>query len=287
MSTNVAVQRTPRGSVGMVLREVKYQQLLFWRNRFGALFTVVFSSVFLVLLSATNTGHIGSLHNIAWPQYYTPGFMAYGVMAACFNNLAISTVVRRESGLLKRLRLSPLPGWALITAVVISATIVSAAGAVLLVLIGIVVFGVSLSGGAILPLIVAIAVGAIAFSALGLAVSTLVPNEDAAGPMISIIFFLLLFLSGLWFPLKSGSTLATISNYFPIRRLLLAMIQPFIGHGTSPWAWHQLGVLALWGLGATYVAVRRFRWSPWKDDHVAGASPFRSGRQDTTAPSRS
>jgi ABC-2 type transport system permease protein len=251
----------------LIFRETRYQQLLFWRNRFGAVFTIVFSSVFLILLSATNTGHIDSLHHIKYAQYYTPGFMAYGVMSACFNNLAISTVIRRETGLLKRLRLSPLPGWALIAALVINAGLVSFAGAALLLVIGVVAFGVTLSGGAVLPLILAILVGAVAFSALGLAVSTIVPNEEAAGPAISIVFFLLLFLSGLWFPLTSGSTLAKISNFFPVRRLILTTTQPFIGHGTSAWDWGDLWVIAVWGVVGAFIATRRFRWSRWKDDH--------------------
>lgn len=251
----------------LVFRETRYQQLLFWRNRFGALFTVVFSSLFLILLSATNTGRIAALHHIKYAQYYTPGFMAYGLMSACFNNLAISTVARRETGLLKRLRLSPLPGWALIASLIISAGVVSLASAALLVFIGIIGFGVTLSAGAVLPLVVALAAGTVAFSALGLATSTVVPNEEAAGPAVSIVFFLLLFLSGLWFSLTPGSTLATISGYLPVRRMILMTSQPFIGHGTSPWAWNDLGVVAIWGVVGACVAVRRFRWSPWKDDH--------------------
>jgi ABC-2 type transport system permease protein len=254
----------------LVLRETRYQQLLFWRNRFGAIFTIIFSSVFLILLSASNTGHINSLHHIKYAQYYTPGFIAYGVMSACFNNLAISTVIRRETGLLKRLRLSPLPGWALIAAIVVSAILVSFTGAILLLAIGILGFGVTLPAASILPLVIAVVVGAAAFSALGLAVSTVVPNEDAAGPAISIVFFLLLFLSGLWFPLTSGSTLAKISNYFPVRRIILATTQGFLGHGTSPWDWHDLAVVAAWGVVGAYVTVRRFKWSRWKDEHVSG-----------------
>ncbi len=265
--TTARTTATRPSAVGLIVRETRYQQLLFWRNRFGAVFTIVFSSLFLVLLSATNTGHIKILHDINYAQYYTPGFMAYGLMSACFNNLAISTVIRRETGLLKRLRLSPLPGWALIAAMVINAVLVSIAGAALLLVIGVAVFGVTLSAGAALPIIAAIIIGAVAFSALGLAVSTIVPNEEAAGPAISIVFFLLLFLSGLWFPLAPGSTLANVSGYLPVRRILLATTQPFIGHGTSPWAWGDLGVVAVWGLLGAYVAVRRFRWSRWKDNH--------------------
>jgi ABC-2 type transport system permease protein len=267
MSTPMTATLRP-GPLGLVIRETRYQQLLFWRNRFGAVFTIVFSSIFLVLLSATNTGHIGALHNIDYAQYYTPGFMAYGVMSACFSNLAISTVIRRETGLLKRLRLSPLPGWALIAAMIVNATLVSVTGAVLLLVIGIVGFGVSLASGSIVPVALAVVVGAVAFSALGLAVSTIVPNEDSAGPSISVVFFLLLFLSGLWFPLTPGSTLAKISNFLPVRRLILATGQPFIGHGTSPWAWSDLLVIAVWGAVGAYLAARRFRWSKWTDNHL-------------------
>jgi ABC-2 type transport system permease protein len=270
--TTIARRPTRPSPIKLVLLETRYQQLLFWRNRFGAVFTIVFSSLFLVLLSASNTGHISSLHHIKYAQYYTPGFMAYGVMSACFNNLAISTVIRRENGLLKRLRLSPLPGWALIAAIVVNAMLVSFVGAILLLLIGILGFGVTLTAGAIVPIIIAIVVGAGAFSALGLAVSTVVPNEDSAGPAISIVFFLLLFLSGLWFPLTSGSTLAKISNYFPVRRLILVTTQPFIGHGTSPWDWHDLLVIAIWGIVGSYIAARRFKWSRWKDDHPGKAT---------------
>lgn len=266
MSAPAPAARRP-GPLGLIVRETRYQQLLFWRNRFGALFTVVFSSVFLVLMAATSTGRIDSLHHIKYAQYYTPAFMAYGVMSACFNNLAISTVVRRESGLLKRLRLSPLPGWALIAAMVLNATLVSLAGAILLAIIGIAGFGVTLPASAVPPLLVAVVVGALAFSALGLAVSTLVPNEEAAGPAISIVFFLLLFLSGLWFPLTPGSALAKLSGFLPVRRMILATAAPFVGHGTSPWEWGDLAVVAVWGVMAAYVALRRFRWSRWKDDH--------------------
>lgn len=269
MTAAPAVASRP-GPVRLVVRELRYQQLLFWRNRFGAFFTIVFSSVFLILLSAVNPGHIASLYHISYAQYYTPGFMAYGVMSACFNNLAITTVVRREMGLLKRLRLSPLPGWALIAALVVNAAVISLAGAVLLVAIGVVGFGVTLGAGAILPTLVAILVGAAAFSGMGLAVSTIVPNEEAAGPAISIVFFLLLFLSGLWFPLTPGSALAKVSDYLPVRRMILAIGQPFLGHGTSPWDWPDLGVVVIWGAAGAYIAIRRFRWSRWKDEHPSG-----------------
>ena len=59
-------------------------------------------------------------------QYYVPGFVAYGIMSACYNILAIAMVNRREMGLLKRVRLSPVPTWILMAAIFLSSMIIAA-----------------------------------------------------------------------------------------------------------------------------------------------------------------
>jgi ABC-2 type transport system permease protein len=249
--------------VKLVGRQVRYEQLSFWLNPVGAVFTVGFSVVFLILLGATagNT-RISFYGNIRLVQYYVPGFAAYGVMAACFNILAITLVNRREMGLLKRLRLSPLPTWALLSAIVLSSMVIATVEVVILLAVGRLGFSVHFPDN-VGAFVVAIVVGMLCFSALGVAMSTLVPNQDAAGPVVSIIFFVLLFLSGLWFPIKPGSGLAQFSSYFPVHHLISAVFAPFdTQKGASPWAWHDLLVVAIWGVVGAIVAVRRWKWSP-------------------------
>ncbi|MGH9055620.1 MAG: ABC transporter permease [Acidimicrobiales bacterium] len=251
------------GDLKLVSRQLRYEQLNFWRNRFGAIFTVAFSVIFLLLLAATGADqHATAIGGIKEIQYFVPGFAAYGVMSACYNNLAIGMVVRREVGLLKRLRLSPIPTWVLFAAVVANALVISVLEVVLLLLIGRFGFDVTLPDNW-LALAVGVLVGVVCFTSLGVAVSTLVPNQDSAGPIISLIFFVLLFLSGLWFPLTPGSALDRVSNYFPIHHLIVAFFAPFdTRRGSSPWAWRDLLVVAIWGVAATYVAIRRFAWEP-------------------------
>ncbi|HUZ19698.1 MAG TPA: ABC transporter permease [Acidimicrobiales bacterium] len=255
-----------RGSVRdayLVGRQVRYEQLAFWRNPFGAIFTVGFSVVFLLLLAAGGgNSRVAYLGNIRLIQYYVPGFAAYGVMSACFNMLGIQLVIRRETGLLKRLRLSPLPTWALLSGIFVNAAIISATQVVVLFVIGRFAFDVHLPHN-YAALVLALVVGVLCFTALGVAISTVIPNQEAAGPIISIVYFVLLFLSGLWFPLNPGSSLAQISAYFPVRHLILAVFAPFqLQRGESPWAWHDLLVMAIWGVAACVVAFRRFRWEP-------------------------
>ena len=249
--------------LGLVAHMVRYEQLFFWVNRIGAVFTVGFSVVFLVLLGASaGNSRISYLGNIKLVDYYVPGFVAYGVMAAAFTTLAVSLVVRRETGLLKRLRLSPVPAWVLIAAIFVSTAIVAVIQVVLLLVIGRFGYGVHLPTS-IGAFVVVLLVGIASFAAMGVAMSTVIPNQEAAGPVISIVFFVLLFLSGLWFPLKANSGLAKFSNLFPVRHFILAVSAPFeFQHGVSPWAWHDLLVVVVWGAVATVIAVRRFRWSP-------------------------
>lgn len=248
--------------VRLVLRQLRYEQLSFWLNPVGAIFTVVFSVVFLVMLGlSAGSSRVSYLGNIKLVQYYVPAFVAYGVMAACFTTLSISLVIRRETGLLKRLRLSPLPTWGLLAAVVLSTVVIALIQVVLLLAVGRWGFGVHLPSdpGAF---VVALLVGVSSFTALGIAMSTIIPNQESAGPLTSTLFFVLLFLSGLWFPIKSGSQLAHISTWFPIRHFLKAVFAAFNAHGESPWAWKDLLVLAIWGAAGAVVALRRFQWAP-------------------------
>jgi ABC-2 type transport system permease protein len=251
------------GDLRLVAHQVKYEQIAFWVNRVGAVFTVGFSVVFLVMLGASaGDQRIKSLGGIRLVQYYVPGFIAYGVMAAGFTTLAITIVVRRETGLLKRLRLSPVPAWVLLTSIFLSTAIVAVIQVALLLVIGRVGYHVAFPTSWA-ALAVAVVVGIVCFSAMGVAISVAVPNQETAGPVTSIVFFVLLFLAGLWFPLPAHSGLAKFSSYLPVRHLILAIDRPFFGAGAgSPWAWHDLLVVALWGAGAALVAVRRFRWTP-------------------------
>jgi len=90
------------------------------------------------------------------------------------------------------------------------------------------------------------------------------PHDAAtflAGPVVSLVFFILVALSGLYFPVRPGSGLATFTGIFPIRRLILAMVDSFNGiPGTSVWT--NLLVIASWGAVGVFVSLRRWAWSP-------------------------
>lgn len=150
----------------------------------------------------------------------------------------------------------------MLAAVSASALIVFAVQVVLVLLIGRLGYNVPFPHD-IAAFVVTLAVGAISFTCVGLGVSTLMPNQEAGAPVTSIIFFVLLFLSGLWFPISASSGLAKFSSYSPVRHLILSVYDAsIVQRGVSSWSWRDLGVMAIWGVGGALVALRRWSWAP-------------------------
>ena len=112
-------------------------------------------------------------------------------------------------------------------------------------------------------LAVSVAAAAFCFSALGIVVSTFVPNEDAAPAIINFILFPLLFISGTFGAIKDTSALAHIANFFPIRHLILLLVAVFnpkiSGLG---WPCPTSVCCCCGGCSGIAVSLRRFRWEP-------------------------
>jgi len=114
-------------STGVALRQVSFEQKSFWRNPASAFFSFLFPIIFLVVFATLFKGQqvqVGPVKT-TYDDYYIPALVAFGVMGACFTNISITLSLRRDNGILKRLRGTPLPPWAFIAGVVGSSIIVS------------------------------------------------------------------------------------------------------------------------------------------------------------------
>jgi ABC-2 type transport system permease protein len=250
--------------VALIGTQIRYEQKSYWRNPAAAFFTFAFPLVFFfILVGAAGGGHSDVLgKTVKLSQYYTPSVLGYGVMSACFLSIALNLVRQREFGILKRMRGTPLPSWALIGGVIGNAMIVATLLSVVCIVFAIIVYGVSLPAAHILPLVVTIALAALVFCALGVAASSFIPNMDSGPAIVNLPYFVMVFISGTYFPING--TMAKIAAYLPLRPFIVAMFRAFDPRffHASGWAWHQLGSLVIWGAIAIFVAVRRFRWTP-------------------------
>ena len=250
-------------ALGLLARQVRFEQKVYWRSPSSAMFTFLFPILLLVIFATMNQGTtLRALGGISYNQYYVPGIVAFGVISACYSNLAIGLCFRRDSGVLKRIRGTPLPPWIFMAGNIGSSLIVSALLTVLTIAAGVGFYGVVFPGR-YAALLLTLVVGAFCFCSLGLAVTALIPVATASPAIVNGLLFPILFISGTFFPVEPGSWLARIASVFPIRHFEEAMFAVFDprrpGSGLDARA---LGVMLLWGAIAVAVAVRGFRWEP-------------------------
>jgi ABC-2 type transport system permease protein len=254
-------------SSGIAVRQVGFEQKSFWRNPASAFFAFLFPIIFLVVFATLFKGQMVQIGTVSttYDNYYIPALVAFGVMGACFTNISITLSLRRDNGILKRLRGTPLPPWAFIAGVVGSSIIVSIILAVLTTGFGILVYGVHVPEH-FAAAAATIAVGALSFCALGMAMTIAIPNAEAAPAIVNGVFLPIVFISGTFFPVASSNVLAKIAEWFPVRHFIDAMFMAFDpGHQSSNgFNGTDLLVMAAWGAGAVILAVLRFRWEPRK-----------------------
>ena len=80
---------------------------LFWRSREAAFFIFIFPIMLFVLLGSVYGD--GDYRGSPADDYLLAGMLGYGAANTAFAGLAITLVLRREAGILKRLRSTPLP----------------------------------------------------------------------------------------------------------------------------------------------------------------------------------
>ena len=239
------------------------------RNPRVLVFTVAFPVVMLVLFNAIFTGGDNrttefSGGSISTDAYFTAGIMAYAIMMSAFSTLAIGLTSQRESGVLKRLRGTPVPSWTFIGAQILRSLVMVLVMAAALLAIGVLAFDVDLPGEAMVGLVVYVLLGAAALAALGIGATAVMPTAEAASTVAPFTVVMLGFISGVFIPVEVlPNWLEEIGRVFPLFHLADGL-QTCLAPGTTGTGLDagNVAVLALWLAGGAAVAVRRFRWEP-------------------------
>jgi ABC-2 type transport system permease protein len=248
----------------LTLRQTYYTNKAFWRNPASAFFTFAFPLMFLVIFTALlgNGEVIIGGKEVQQSTYYVAAMAAFSVITACFTNIAMAVSFQRDSGVLKRVRGTPLPAVAYLVARVIHAMLVSVILVALCTAFGAAFYDASIPAGAtLMKFAVVLLVGGASFAALGLAETAVVPNADAAPPIVNATVLPLLFLSGIFIPLGDNSPewIRWVGRIFPVKHFADGMQAGFIG---LPFKWSDVLIVAAWGLGGLLLAARSFSWEP-------------------------
>jgi ABC-2 type transport system permease protein len=245
--------------VRLFRHQLKWEQRIFWRSREAAVFVFLFPILLFALLTATYSGHIYG-HPASWALL--AGMIGYGAANTAFAGLAIILVNRREIGILKRIRATPLPPAVYLTAVLFSIMTVFAIQVASLFALGRILKSTPWPSH-LLSLLLALALGAAAFAALGLAITGFIRSAEGSSAVLNVIVLPTAFLTGAFGPTRHyPKALRAIGDVLPLK-YLLDLINGIYLHGQQVWDKPAaVAVLAGWGVFGMAVALRTFRWEP-------------------------
>ena len=112
-----------------------------------------------------------------------------------------------------------------------------------------------------LRFLIMLVVGSASFCALGFAITALIPNFDAAAPIVNATILPLLFLSGVFIPIGDDAPkwITVTARVFPVRHFAQGMQASFLN---TTFNWTDVLVVGIWGVVGLAVAVRFFSWEP-------------------------
>ncbi|HLX77332.1 MAG TPA: ABC transporter permease [Acidimicrobiales bacterium] len=244
--------------------QVGYMNKAFWRNPASAFFTFAFPLMFLVIFTAL----LGSFkvhligRTISSATYYVAAMAAFSVISACYTNIAMYVTFQRDLGVLKRTRGTPLPSGFYLGAKVVHSLLIAVVLVVITAAFGRIFYQPDIPTGlSLLRFLIVLAVGAASFSALGLAITGVVPNADAAPAVINATILPLLFLSGIFIPLGKSAPawIHWIARVFPVQHFASGMQAGFL---ETSFDWIDVVIVAAWGAAGLLFALRKFSWEP-------------------------
>lgn len=245
--------------MSLFVHQVRADQLVFWRGRESAIFVFLFPVLLFLLLS---TVYSGEYRGRPLTDYLVPSLITYGVANTAFGGLAIMLVLRRELGILKRIRATPLPAPMYLAATLCSTLLVFALQAAAIMALGRLLYDWHLPSQ--WPsLFAAFLLGALCFAGMGFGGASLIRSGEGASAVVNVITLPMAFLSGGFGPTRDyPDVLQAIADVLPLT-YLVDIVQGIVYEGKP--IWEQPGAVAVllaWGLAGTLVAARLFAWEP-------------------------
>ena len=230
----------------MFLIHLRNREVLFWNFAFPIFLMVIYG----IIMRAY----------IAW---LTPGVIVLNALSFGLVASAAVLVEMREKGILRRLRATPLPANQLLGAYLIVNLLLGLGQGAIILLAAVLLYQVPLSAAGLalgLPMIIA---GALTFLALGQIVSGLAKKAGAATAMGMTLYFGLMFISDMIFPLSQlPQWLQKVVPYLPSYLVTQLVRSPLIEGVADPrWLAHLAG-LAIYSVTASVIASRVFQWDP-------------------------
>lgn len=205
-----------------------------------------------------------STQDTRYIDFLVPGILAMSIMTSSLFGLSSTFVSYRERGILRRIKATPFPLWSFIGARIFTQVLIAIAQAAILVTLAVVLFDVKVAGD-IFSLIVLIALGSLAFLAIGFFISGIARNQEVADSVANAVSFPMMFLGGVFFPVDMAPAwLQPVTKIIPLTYFANGLRDIMVQGNTLLNVWTSAAIMAATAAIALALAVRFFRWEAQK-----------------------
>ncbi len=193
-------------------------------------------------------------------DFIVPGIVAMMIMSTNLNGVAGQIAAWRERGILRRMQSATLKASTFISAQITARLILNGLQAMLVLLLGYLFFGTQVNGSWML-LFLFVVLGTLTFMSIGFIIAALAKTPESAGPIAGFISFPLLFLGGVFFPIKNmPEMLQPAVRLLPITHLSTSLRQVMNVGADLTTLWPEMALLCGWMIVAFAVASFTFKW---------------------------
>ncbi|HEX3332612.1 MAG TPA: ABC transporter permease [Gaiellales bacterium] len=222
-------------------------------------------------VSVAKTGQEPALHfqaasvdssSLSYIDFLLPGILALSIMISAVIGLSTILVDWRQRGILRRLKLTPIPLAEFFAARITASLVVAMLQLVVLLAFGRVVFGIQISSTAWAAIPVALA-GCLCFLAMGFAIGSVVSNPETGDAVSNVITNPMMFLSGTFFPVAAmPAYVQAIARLLPLYYMANGLRDTTVRGLSITHVIPDIAVLLLVTAILSVVALRSFRWEP-------------------------
>ena len=238
--------------------QVGTELTLFIRDRALVTFVIVFPVLTVLFFGYLNQG--GQVEGISYSSFLIAGGIGMVISSAAFENMGVALAQQREEGILKRIGATPLRTATLLSAKVVTATLIILIQTGIMIALNVLLFDAQISGNLLWGILILL-VGAFVFASMGIALSCVSRNANSASLTARALSFPMQFLCGTLFPLAAmPSALRDLASVLPLT-YLVSLLRGVMLYGDSPWSYTKEWIVLLGCLlGAGVIAIKTFRW---------------------------
>jgi ABC-type multidrug transport system permease subunit len=193
-------------------------------------------------------------------DFVVPGLLGMNLMGSAMWGLGFSIVEARQKKLLKRLVASPMPRWQYLMSFLLSRLLMLIIEVAAFLGFARLAFGVPFRGS-LLQLLFLCLLTSLAFSALGLLVSSRARTMEAASGLMNLVMLPMWILSGVFFSAsRFPAVIQPIVRALPLTAAIDAMRGNMLQGMTLSQLTVPVKILATWLVVAFVVSLRIFRW---------------------------